>query len=219
MKVQKSLPQRVLFVITHPRIYWDLMRYQIRLCLERINGVDFSKVEQAPALNFDDYRLIGYWSSANEYLDDVLRTLQIAITDKVLDIGCGKGAALVKFKKMGFHCVDGLEYTEKLSEIARRNMGKLNLNCQIFQSDARLFSNYHEYNYFYLYNPFTGDIMREVMEKIEASLQSHPRKVTIIYKNAVCDEIVIFNGVFKRIKALQNQPNEKPFVVYSNVMK
>jgi hypothetical protein len=219
MKSKKSLLKRMLFVVSNPLIYWRLLLYHLNVIWERAIGVDFSRIEQAPDLNFQDNRLNGYWSSANGFLVNVMRSIEVKPSDKILDVGCGKGAALKLFKNAGFGVVDGLEYTMRLSLIARRNMDKLNMNCRVFNCDARLFSNYHDYNFFYFYNPFTGEIMREVIDKIESTLISHPRNVTIIYKNAVCDEMITSNGIFMKKAEIENQKNEKPFVLYINHLK
>ncbi|MEY4703414.1 MAG: hypothetical protein RIR96_1311 [Bacteroidota bacterium] len=216
MASKKSFYQRVLFVLTHPDVYWQLFKYNVRIVLESMQGLDFVKIEQAPSLQFSDNRLNGYWSSANKYLDSVLEEIEVEEDDKILDIGCGKGAALVKFHRKGFKQVDGIEYTEKLSVIATKNLKRLRLDCQIFQSDARYFNGYDHYNYFYFYNPFTGDIMNDVIRSLEISIKNRPRKIVIIYKNAVCDDIVLKHGVFQKIKEFPNQPNEKPFVIYAN---
>lgn len=218
MGSKKKLSERIQFVLSNPMVYWRLLQYNVIVNYERFSGVDFTKVEQAPTLNLQDNRLNGYWSSANEYLESVLRSIEISNDDKMLDIGCGKGAAMRSFVKAGFGVVDGIEYTEKLSSIAKRNMKKLNLNCSVFNTDARLFDQYEKYNFFYLYNPFTGEIMQDVIEKIEETVSTNPRKIVIIYKNAVCDDIITSNRVFSKIMELKNQSNEKPFVIYTNFL-
>jgi hypothetical protein len=89
-------------------------------------------------------------------------------------------------------------------------------NIEIFNSNAIEFKNYDSYNYFYLYNPFQEDIMREVISKIENSLIEKPRHVTLIYKNPVCHKVVIENSVFKKSNEFKTEIKDIPFYIYSN---
>jgi SAM-dependent methyltransferase len=213
---KKSLLKRLLFFISHPGIYLGKMLYHYQLFIDRIKGVDFHKIEQAPDLNLTNAEFVGYWPSDNQYLLNVLASLTITTNDAVLDVGCGKGAAMAKFISRGFTQVDGIEFTAQLSEVARKNMKVLDLRCVIYQGDAQTFDGYYRYNYFYFYNPFTGSVMESVIKRIEESLIHEPRKVTIIYKNAVCDDLIRKNGVFIKRHVFSNQKGEQPFIVYTN---
>ena len=101
--------------------------------------------------------------------------------DRIIDVGCGKGRMLEIFHAFGFSKADGLEYSPALSEIARENMKKLGLPCEIFTGDAALFDGYDAYNWFYLYNPFTQDIMLRFIDRLKESLRRNPRAITILY--------------------------------------
>lgn len=108
--------------------------------------------------------------------------------DCIIDVGCGKGRMLEFFSALGFCKSDGLEYSPELAEIARKNMKVLGLPCQVFTGDAAGFDGYDAYNWFYLYNPFSHDIMLRFIGKIQESLQRKPRRITIIYTNPTCED-------------------------------
>lgn len=216
VKKNKSLIKRIYFVFANPQVYINLLKYKYTIFLEKQKGLDFTAIEQAPQLEFTNQELNGYWSSDNHFLIDVLDTLHITQDDAMLDIGCGKGAALVRFSKYSFKKIAGIEYTKKLSEVAHNNLKILGVDIPIFNTDAQTFDDYKSYNYFYLYNPFSGEIMKNVIQKIEDSVKENPRKITIIYKNAVCDEMITQSGLLKKTKTCKNQDNELPFYIYTN---
>lgn len=107
--------------------------------------------------------------------------------DRIIDVGCGKGRMLEFFHALGFSKSDGLEYSLELAEIARKNMKTLELPCGVFTGDAAEFDGYDSYNWFYLYNPFSHNIMLRFIGKIQESLRRNPRKITIVYTNPVCE--------------------------------
>lgn len=131
-----------------------------------------------------DYEATGFLYE--RHLKKLLRRSDHA-DDRIIDIGCGKGRALEIFNAFGFSKSDGLEYSPALSEIARENMKKLGLPCEVFTGDAALFGGYDDYNWFYLYNPFSHDIMLRFIEKLKESLRRSPRRITIIYALPTCE--------------------------------
>lgn len=118
--------------------------------------------------------------------------------DAIIDVGCGKGRMLEIFSHFDFSKVAGLEYSSELAEIARMNMQKLGLSCEVFIEDATVFNAYDDYNYFYLFNPFPQPIMEKFVEKVKESIAQNPRKVTIIYTNPLCLSVFLESGFSSR---------------------
>lgn len=103
-------------------------------------------------------------------------------SDKVMDVGCGKGAMLwYFFHEIGFAKVAGIEYSEELYKICRNNTEKWNINADVINVDATKYDKYDDYNYFYLFNPFDEVIMEQFVLKLEASIKRKPRATTILY--------------------------------------
>ncbi len=103
----------------------------------------------------------------------------------VLDIGCGKGFILQFFSQLLFDKVSGIDYDAKLCRIAKKNLKKLKLDqrVSVYHCDALNFSNYGDYDIFYLYNPFIEPLLDQCLDAILSSLKDHPRKLTIFYCN------------------------------------
>lgn len=115
--------------------------------------------------------------------------------DRILDVGCGKGMMLKFFSDFGFGRVDGLEYSEPIVEIAKKNMSTLGLNkCHIYCGDAREFDHYDDYNYIYMYNPFHEQIMEPCIDKIIESAKKNPRKIVLLYFNPKHADILLSKG-------------------------
>ena len=95
--------------------------------------------------------------------------------DGFVDYGCGKGRAVVLAATNPFTKVIGVERTKKLADIARDNVerARRHITCpdvQITNVDAREWSVPHDITIAFLCNPFGGDILDNVMERIYKSL-------------------------------------------------
>ncbi|PWB84638.1 MAG: hypothetical protein C3F11_00225, partial [Methylocystaceae bacterium] len=84
-----------------------------------------------------------------------------------LDLGCGKGRALVVAAEAGFGQVVGVELSGKLAKLARRNLSKLGLvNAHVVHGDALEATFDVNDLVLYMYNPFGPAIMQRVAENI-----------------------------------------------------
>jgi precorrin-6B methylase 2 len=128
----------------------------------------------------------------------VLRDLGITSADRILDIGCGKGAAVIEFARWPFGKVAGCDISPWLVEIARANCRKLACpRVELFCADAAEFKDLDEYNYFYLFNPFPAAVMEAVMDHLVESLRVRPRLITLLYRNPTCHDCIAARDVFR----------------------
>ena len=116
-------------------------------------------------------------------INGLLKKLNITHNDRILDIGCGKGLSLYYSSMFCFEKIDGIEYSKKLTQIAKHNAKLLkDRRIHIFNCDARKFTHYEQYNYFFINNPFSAEIMEQVVVDILQSYQIIKRKITVIYQ-------------------------------------
>lgn len=116
-------------------------------------------------------------------INGLLKKLNILDNDRMLDIGCGKGLSLYYSSKFDFDRIDGIEYSKNLTYIAKRNAKILkDSRIHIYNCDARNFNHYEQYNYFFINNPFSAEIMEQVVLAIIQSYQVRQRKITVIYQ-------------------------------------
>ncbi len=114
----------------------------------------------------------------------------------LFDYGCGKGAALISAYVAGIDVLGGIEYDSSTYEICLSNMGVLGLDAKISCGNACDYHDIDEYNVFFLYNPFSGQVFEKTIINIEESVERKPRKTYLIYANPFCHENVIKRGKF-----------------------
>lgn len=128
-------------------------------------------------------------------IGSILKKMKITNSDCVIDIGCGKGLFLYYATQFQFKEIAGIEYSAQLTEIAKTNAAILSdRRIHIYHQDAREYADYGRYNYFFINNPFSAEILEEVVVKLKESHLSDPRKMTVIYQFPFHQEIFIKHG-------------------------
>jgi len=157
-----------------------------------------------------------YADSGGLEFDKILAHFNFSPDDAIVDFGCGKGGILITLSKYPFTKIVGVEIAPELVAIARKNIAVLKIkNVAIECCDATEFDQLDEYNYFYFFDPFPAVVMQEVVRNIEKSVKDRPRKVTIIYLNPFCHELLEASHVIEKIAELPHF--EHKCFVYSNV--
>lgn len=180
----------------------------------RVRGLDFSWVTEEQ-LGLAPERGYRYSNSGGPELSAVLKKLIISPEDVALDAGCGKGGALITLKRFPFRRVDGLEISARLIEIAQRNLARSGLTGRIHQADAAQFTDFDDYTFIYMYNPFPRPVMKAFMANLAASLRDKPRPLTIVYKNPAFDEEIMACGLFTQTATYQ--PHDLAYTIYRTV--
>ena len=113
----------------------------------------------------------------------LLKKLNITTEDRILDIGCGKGLSLYYSSMFCFERIDGIEYSKKLTQIAKRNARlPKDKRIHIYNCDARTFDHYDRYNYFFINDPFSAEIMDQVVRDIVDSYSVDQRRIIVLYQ-------------------------------------
>jgi SAM-dependent methyltransferase len=108
-----------------------------------------------------------------------------------IDMGSGKGRALLMASEYAFAHVIGVEIIPELHAVAQKNIAAFKADkrcCNDVLSwcgDAREFSFPNEPSVVYFFNPFPEDVLRRVLQNLGASVREHPRKLWVIYHNLV----------------------------------
>ncbi len=187
------------------------MRHRRQL---RAQGIDVSSVSLRQ-LGLDRRVAHNHAYSGGPDLERVLRDLPIGPDDAALDLGCGKGGALLTLARFPFGHVAGLDLCGEMLEIARRNLDRAGLaRVELFQADASVFDDYDGFTCVYMYNPFPQGVMRQAVDAMEASLERTPRRLTLIYKNPRFHDEIVRNGVF--VERCRYDHSGHPFVVYGS---
>ena len=142
-------------------------------------------------LGYDSREYHFYAPTAYRDLRKALRLVPIRENrDVFLDYGSGMGRVIVAAAMYPFRRVIGVELSAELNRIAAKNIERARhkLRCRdvrIVQADAAAYPVPHDVTVVYLYNPFEGRLLLEVVELLRRSLEEAPRSLHLIFKNPV----------------------------------
>jgi len=104
-----------------------------------------------------------------------------------VDLGCGKGRALMMAHELGFRRVIGVEFSLRLVEIAQKNLARLQLkSVQLLVQDVANFRFPDEPLVVFTFNSFGPEILKQVL----LNLRTHKQPLYFVYVNALHDSII-----------------------------
>ena len=153
----------------------------------RLNVVTKGMIKKVD-LKINNPNSIDYVPMEYTAIYSMLKKLPIDKSSSVfLDYGSGKGRAVVVAATFHFKKVVGIEISEQLVEIAKRNIDRMKYrktsSVEIKHVDATAFSVPPDVNMIYFFNPFIGGILQKVVWNIYLSYKNNPRKLYIIFLN------------------------------------
>jgi SAM-dependent methyltransferase len=166
-------------------------RFKLRM---KCRGVDLS-FNSAEELGLDPFLASPHANSGGSDLEELLNCLDIIPSDSILDIGCGKGGAMITLAGWPFFRIDGIELSPELVNIGQRNLRRLGYSRGTIKlGDAAEFTDYDPYTFLYTFHAFSAPVTIRVLKNIQASLARSPRKLTLIYKNPIDHDLVVGAG-------------------------
>ena len=122
-----------------------------------------------------------------------------------VDLGCGKGRALMVAANLGFKTIIGVEFVHELAETARKNLQKLGLtDAVVVESDAANYRFPESDMVIYLFNPFSAEVMQKVVANLKESLS---KKLYIIYVNPQCGPLFDASGFLTPMESVPKRPD------------
>ena len=122
-----------------------------------------------------------------------------------IDIGSGKGRALLMAADYPFRRVLGIELLPALHRVAQENIKKYKSDSQqcfaieCLLADAGEFTFPPEPTVLYLFNPLPESGLAKLVSNLEHSLREHPRPVFVLYHNPLLEPLLARSPAFKRI--------------------
>lgn len=186
------------------RTFFYSVKYVLWIFVDKIRGYDFVKNAGFDKTGLDSgYATVYQATRDTKFLKKVFADIGISGEDSIIDLGCGKAYTLFYFAKFPFKKIGGVELSNYLYGIAKKNMDKLgDKRCFLYHSNATSFTEFDEYNIIYMFNPFRSDIMKKVMENLKESIRRNPRQVVIIYKIPAEHDTIIESGCFELLKSI-----------------
>jgi SAM-dependent methyltransferase len=155
--------------------------------IERRRGIETGRVVDLDALGIESEERVRYEPSGWLDLRRALRGRDVGPDDVFLDLGSGKGRVVLAAARYPFKRVIGVELSEQLNDVARRNLKAMQpkLRCravEIVSADVVDYEIPDDVTLVYLYNPFRGAVFDAAMRKLIASVDRRPRTVRVLYR-------------------------------------
>ena len=122
-----------------------------------------------------------------------------------LDLGSGKGRAMMLASRFPFRAILGVEIVPELVRIAKRNLAIFSApwqKCQSFElreGDAATVELPLTPMVIYLYHPFAKPVLDAFLSNLEGSLGKQPRQVWLLYFNPQLDAVLARRSALERL--------------------
>lgn len=185
---------------------------------DKLHGTDTSGLLPGPEIaagtGFAPEELTAYYGVAPSILDGVvsLWIRECAPRQPIertvfLDVGAGKGRALMVASQHPFLRVEGIELNADLATVAEANLAlwREDLNADplapilLRQGDATRLPLPTEPTLAYLFHPFEARLLKRFLRHITASVKSQPRPFDLVYVNAEHDSLLDSHPDFRRL--------------------
>jgi SAM-dependent methyltransferase len=182
-----------------------------------LKGLDLSRVS-LEKLGLDADRSTNHLNSGGPDLAHVLKEIEIPFGSRALDLGSGKGGAILTLSEFPFAEIVGVELSADLIRIAEANVRRLGLrHVHFVHADAADFMDMDRFTHIYMYYPFHCTVMNSVMVNLVTSLARKERDLILIYKNPICHDTVMSSGLFRmepKFNFDENSYSSSQFCVY-----
>lgn len=151
-------------------------------------------------------KALRYESTRTRPFNRLMAAVRPPKSSTFVDIGAGKGRALILAGMYGFEKVVGIEFSPELCSIARENIERVRKKCgldaaiEIVEADILDYQMKSEENIYYMYNPFGSEMTEKIAGMITDTLVMFPRKLTFIYGWPAHEKLFEKLGVFREMK-------------------
>jgi len=123
-----------------------------------------------------------------------------------VDMGSGKGRALLIASEFPFAKIVGIELSDNLHRIAEENVKRYksaNQQCAVFDlkcMDALEYSYGDDSFVLFLFDPFGREILQNIIANLEASLRATPREAYVAYVYPQYEDLLQKSSVLHRVR-------------------
>lgn len=141
-----------------------------------INGI--SPIQKAPIETKErETEMVFYQKTPARIIFELVEKIHFTDEDVFYDLGSGLGQVCILVNLLTGVKSKGVEFEPEFCKYANINAKELNLkNIKFINADARS-ADYSDGTIFFMYTPFTGQILQEVLEILQR--ESQKRKITI----------------------------------------
>ena len=166
----------------------DEIRFDLRHGTETMRPREIAALPLAGGSREDG---VQYQAAAPRVVRALLDRLPAAARDGTfVDYGCGKGRALLLAGESGFRHLVGIEFAPGLAAVCRRNLRRsrvlpAGVSSTVMEIDAAAHVPPEGTLVAFLYNPFHGATLSQVVERLRLRAARHPSDLWVVYVNPV----------------------------------
>ena len=163
-------------------------------------GTDTGGIQTMPSLSVESPNAqfgVDHIASDPDEFERAIRAVDIPLDSATfLDLGAGKGRALLLAARHPFARVVGVEFARELYERAAENIVRAGekQRVSITHDDATEVEFPEGPLVIFMFNPFDAPVVRRVAQNALASFRLDPRPMRILYLNPRCADAVIESG-------------------------
>ncbi len=188
-----------------------------------INTTGIDDLKKLKKTGIDIFHASIYMPVPYNLLEEIFTKININSFTHFVDIGCGKGRAMVVANYLGVKKITGIDFSKQLCDAAVENFKLTNkilpkAKIKVLNNNAFYFAIEKDVDCIFMFNPFDDIIMSGLLENIEMSIQKKPRKITIIYINPVDKELIQSYG-YKEIYYVKKMRYVEASILIKEVKK
>jgi SAM-dependent methyltransferase len=164
-----------------------------------------------------------YVATTASVIYEILNSLALLPdTFTFVDMGSGKGRALLVASEFAFAKIIGIELSSHLHRIARDNIRRYRPIAQRCTSFELHCMNVIDYRYgrdplvLFLFDPFGRDTLQSVVANLEASLREQPREAYVVYVYPQFEDVLQQSSALRKVR--EGGPPWRPwsrYVIYA----
>jgi SAM-dependent methyltransferase len=147
-----------------------------------------------------------YVATTASVIYEILNSLALqADTFAFVDMGSGKGRALLVASEFAFAKIVGIELSSHLHRIAQENIERYRPSSQQCTDFDLRCMNVVDYEYgpappvLFLFDPFGRETLRSVVANLEASLRENPRDAYVVYVYPQFEDVLQDSPVLRKV--------------------
>ncbi len=133
-------------------------------------------------------------------LEKLLSAFQkVSRMTSIIDLGSGKGRVLMVAPHFGFTDITGIDFAKELCQQANMNMRVKekefpNIKWKVINENVENYDIGKQDCVFFMFNPFTKDVLKRFLEKLDESCHEFPRSIYFLYANPQYRQLLLDNG-------------------------
>lgn len=163
------------------------------------SGLIWGEALQQPSRDGAAYWATGYYGISPSAFTAALGRLQLDWSRfSFVDVGCGKGRAMLLALRFPFKQVIGVELSSALASTAERNLQVFQapwrlpqVTTEVRRGDATTFLFPAGPLLVFLYHPFAAPVMRRFLDHMSQSFPDRKREVYLLYANPELEALLV----------------------------